>query len=85
MRPIDYPTLSEEFLEHPFIENQHGATCCDVRGQTPILKYGNEKLQVKMRVRVMDEPPVGVGLGGGCVWDEQVSVVLFDTTTVSTF
>lgn len=61
MRPFHYPALSEEYLEHTFIENQHGATCCDVRGQTPILKYGNEKLQVKMRVRVMDEPPVGVG------------------------
>jgi hypothetical protein len=47
-------------------EYRHGGKDGDSWEQTPILKYGCEKLQVKTRVRVMDEPPRRVGGPNRC-------------------
>jgi hypothetical protein len=38
-------------------EYRHEAEGSNTGGQTPILRYGSEKSQVRMRVGVMDEPP----------------------------
>lgn len=45
---------------------RYGVRESDSGEQTPILKYGSEKSQVKTQVRVMDDPPWRVGGPNRC-------------------
>ena len=81
MRPFDYHALSEEFL---------GTHSLSINTALRVVTSGDKPRYWSMEKRICKSKcelkwrknPVGVGFGGE---GEQVSVVLFDTTAVSTF